>query len=69
MSTIKLSWHQARLVKEQIEAAEAGAKLGRAGQVVTPSEALTKWDDRGIEIELLLVTDENYNLAALDASD
>ena len=52
MPMLELEWWQAKIVREQIEAAEEGLKLGREGTIVMDSGCDLKWDTKGITIEV-----------------
>ena len=43
---------QKTLMKEQIEAAEAGVKLGRTGGITTNSECTVEWDSTSVTLEI-----------------
>ena len=52
MADLELAWWQAKIVREQIEAAEEGLKLGREGSITLDSGCDMKWDSKGITLEI-----------------
>lgn len=52
MPMLELEWWQAKIVREQIEAAEEGLKLGREGTIVMDSGCDLKWDTKGVTLEV-----------------
>ena len=52
MAELELEWWQAKIVKEQIEAAEEGLELGREGSITLDSGCDMKWDTKGVTIEV-----------------
>lgn len=52
MTKLTLKWSQARSLKEQIEAAEAGVKFGRAGCITVPSDLTVEWDDWKVVLDM-----------------
>jgi len=49
---LQLKWWQIAILKEQIETAEKGAELGRAGKITTNSECTVEWDGMNVKLEI-----------------
>ena len=52
MPNLKLSWTNIGFLREQIEVAEEGNKLGHEGTIITDCEYTVSWDSNYVTLEL-----------------